>query len=292
MKAPLPDAAAGEDEPPARPLKVDRARPQLFSFSFKPSEADPAVSARDLTQLAQLDTRVAARGKLVVVLAGVSSDPGPTSLVEYAARQGFHAFAVAYQNDFNPSTQSDPAFFGAARFEAFDGVDRTPLLTVSRPDCVEVRVARALAHLQGRHPGGDWTFYLRADGQVRWSDVIFTGHSHGATSAAAYGKLRRLHRAVSLAGPRDTNPVTATWFALPSATPIDRFYAFTGTEDDQYPDHQKAMEAMGYVGTLVNVGQAAPPYGGSHRLAYPGGHGDAIDCERFAAACGYMFGVP
>jgi hypothetical protein len=79
---------------------------------------------------------------------------------------------------------------------------------------------------------------------------------------------------------------------MPSATPIDRFYGFTGTGDAQYQDHQKAFQAMGYVGTLVNVGSAMPPYGGSHRLAYSGGHGDAIDCGSYADACKYMFGVP
>jgi hypothetical protein len=43
--------------------------------------------------------------------------------------------------------------------------------------------------------------------------------------------VRRVDRVVSFAGPRDTNPVVATWLSMPSATPIDRFYGFTGTDD-------------------------------------------------------------
>jgi hypothetical protein len=94
-----------------------------------------------------------------------------------------------------------------------------------------------------------------------------------------------------MSGPRDTNPVVATWLSQPSATPIDRLFGFTGTLDPQYPDHIKAMEAMNYLGTLTDVATHAPPYGGSHRLQYPAGHNDSIDCERFEPACLTMLGV-
>jgi hypothetical protein len=290
---PARDAApVNADQTPDRPLAVDRSAPQRYTFTFKPSEADPQARLRDEPQLAVFDSGASRlQGKLVVTLSGVNSPPGPLEVANYAASLGFHAFAVAYQNAINPSTQDDPAFFGQLRFEAFDGMDRTPAIDVGRPDCVEVRVARALAYLQGKNAAGDWAYYLQRDGSVRWSDVIFIGHSHEASSAAAYGKLRRLWRAVSLSGPRDTNPVTATWLSLPSLTPIDRFYAFTGIADDQHPDHLRAMEVMGYPGTLTDVETGAAPWAGSHRLEYEGGHNDSIDCTRYDAACKYMLGA-
>jgi hypothetical protein len=34
-----------------------------------------------------------------------------------------------------------------------------------------------------------------------------------------------------------------------------------------------------------------PPYGGSHRLRYNGGHGGSADCGAYAAVCKYMLGV-
>jgi len=271
-------------------LLLAQSSPDVHSFTFTPKDADPAASDRNLPQLARRDGSVPARRKLVVVLAGANNPPGPEKLVAYAASHGFHVFAVAYKNDVSP-VQNDPGFFGNLRLEAFDGTDRTPAVTVTRPDCVEVRTAKALAYLQKRDAAGKWSGYLDRDGQVRWSDVIFAGHSHGASSAAVYAKVRRVDRVISFAGPRDTNPVTATWLSMKSATPIDRFYGFTGTDDPQYPDHQKAFEVMGYRGALVNVGDARPPYGGSHRLAYTGGHGDAIDCARFADACKVLFGI-
>lgn len=288
-----PRATEPGDTPPDRPLMVDVARPQVFTFKFKPSEADPAASRRDETQTASVDTGAKPhRGKLVVTLSGVGGGPGPLNLVGFAAGLGFHAFAVAYENSVNPSGQSDPKFFGNMRYEQFDGMDRTPAITVSRADSVEVRVGKALAYLQMKNPAGDWAYFLDKSGGVRWSDVIFIGHSHGATSAAAYAKLRRVWRAISLAGPRDTRPVTATWFADPSATPLDRYYAFTGAGDGQHGDHIKAMDAMKYIGALTEVAGATPPFGGTHRLKSTGGHGDPADCDgKHREVCKYMMGV-
>jgi hypothetical protein len=284
------DGAVSGDELPGRPLKVDTANAQLYTIKFKPSDADPATVGNDDVQTAEIDTRVAPRGKLVVALSGVGNPPGPISVTDYAAALGFHAFAIAYENGFNPSTQSDPNAAGDSRQEEFDGRDHTKVITVARPDCVEVRVQKALAYLATKNAPGDWSYYLNED-QVRWSDVIFIGHSHGATSAAYYAKIRRVWRAISLSGPRDTNPVVATWLTMPSLTPIDRYYGFTGTGDDQHPDHLKAMEIMQYIGSVVDVGKAAAPYGGSHRLQYQGGHGDSTNCKNFDAACKYMLGA-
>ena len=81
---------------------------------------------------------------------------------------------------------------------------------MARPDSVDVRIAKALAYLQQQDSDGRWTQFLDRDGQVRWPDVVLTGHSHGASSAAVYAKVRRVDRVVSFAGPRDTNPVVAT----------------------------------------------------------------------------------
>jgi hypothetical protein len=146
--------------------------------------------------------------------------------------------------------------------------------------------------LQTKNPQGDWAYYLQKNGEVRWSDVIFIGHSHGATSSAAFAHLKRVWRAISLSGPRDTNPVVATWLTMPTPTPIERYYGFTGTGDAQHQDHIKAMEAAKYIGTLTSVEGAQPPYGGSHRLRYSGGHGGSADCSgAYAPVCKYMLGL-
>jgi hypothetical protein len=282
----------GGDEIAPRPLMVDKTNPQLYTIRFKPSDADPTVSTNDAEQTAYFDTRVAQiRGKLVVTLSGTGNPPGPLGLTSYAASLGFHSFAVAYHNGWDPSSQSNPDFFGQGRFDEFDGMGRQKSFTVPRSESVEVRVSKALAYLQSKNAQGDWGYYLDNSGQVRWSDVIFFGQSHGATSAAAYAKLRRVSRAVSMSGPRDTNPVVAAWLTLPSPTPIDRYYGFTGTQDSQHPDHLKAMQVMGYLGQVVDITQAMPPYADSHRLQYDGAHTDDLTCMPFPVACQYLLGT-
>jgi hypothetical protein len=283
--------ASGGDTPPGRPLMVNTANPQLYTVTFKPSDADPQASAHDDVQTALVDTTKPMRAKLLVTLAGVGGAPGPLEVAQFAATLGFHAFAIAYENGYDPSTQSNPDYFGNSRNNELFGMGRTPGIMVNRPDSVEVRVAKALTYLQTKNAAGDWAYYFTAGGQVRWSDVIFIGHSHGATSAAYYAKQLRLWRAISLSGPRDTNPVVATWLTTPSATPIDRYYGFTGTLDPQHPDHIKSMSIMGYLGTLTDVTMTPAPYNDSHRLQYDGAHGDSASCANFAAVCKYMLGA-
>jgi hypothetical protein len=283
------------DDPPDRPLNVDKASPQLYTTHFKPTDVDPASTGKDESQTALVDTSKTMQKKLVIVLAGTGGAPGPIGVASFVAGLGFHAYAIAYHDEYNASTGTDanPEVFTNSRFNEFDGKGRTPSqVKVPRADCIEVRVTKALSYLQMKNPQGDWAYFLKKDGTVRWSDVVFIGHSHGATSSAAYAHLVRAWRAISLSGPRDTNPVTATWLTMPTPTPIDRYFGFTGTGDAQHPDHIKAMEAAHYIGALTSVEGMQPPYGGSHRLQYNGGHGDSADCAgKFSAVCKYMLGV-
>jgi hypothetical protein len=286
-----PDPNAAGDIPPDRALAIDKTAGQLFTIKFKPSEADPATVDNDAVQTALIDTRAATiRAKLVITLGGTNNPPGPLGLASYAAGLGFHVFAVAYHNGYSP-VGSDPQFFGDARWDEFDGGGRNKSFKVARPDCVEVRVTKALTYLQAKNPQGDWGYYLTKDGQVRWSDVIFFGQSHGATSAAAFAKIKRVWRAISMSGPRDTTPVIANWLTLPSPTPIDRYYGFTGTGDGQHKDHIKAMEVMKYIGELVDTTMVKAPYGESHRLQYTGSHTADLTCAPFMDQCQYMLGT-
>jgi hypothetical protein len=291
---PPPPSGSDQDQVPDRPLNVDNKMPQLYMIRWKPTDLDPASTGKDEEQTALVDTSKTMQKKLVIVLAGSNGAPGPAGVTSYVAGLGFHAYAIAYHDEYDASTFRPPNadVFGNSRFNELDGMGRKPSqVTVPRPESIEARMAKALPYLQMKNPQGDWAYYLQKNGEIRWSDVIFIGHSHGATSSAAYAKLHRVWRAISLSGPRDTNPVIATWLTMPSATPIDRYYGFTGTQDAQHPDHIKAMEAAGYVGTLTPVEGAQVPFGNSHRLQYTGGHGDSANCNNFAAVCKYMLGV-
>lgn len=70
-----------------------------------------------------------------------------------------------------------------------------------------------------------------------------------------------------LCGPRDQYEV---WQSLPSATPKERFFAFShvldmGWEQDHYPRSWQLL-GLNKFGPIVNVDQHAPPYANTRRL--------------------------
>ena len=303
------DARDGDSS--GRSIRVTATK-QLHQHTFKPSQADPdvnpATTFSDGNEVALIDPRaVTIMGKLVVTLGGSGSTAGYVGGVgNFVAARGFHVFAVTYFTEYN-IVRDDAAFYGDARLEVFEGIDHTEkfefaTVHITKPDSIEVRVAKGLAYLQGLYPEEDWGYYLNADGSVRWSDVIVSGMSHGASAAARIAMVRTLAGAVSLAGPRDnscgTDPAcatgtVATWFTEVPKTPLDRFYAMTGAIDAQHPEHLFAMQKIGYVGQVVDVDTSTMPYSASHRLKTTSGdHTDFCGVAKYQDACNYMFDVP
>jgi hypothetical protein len=282
--------------------------PPRREHTIKPSEADADVSFNDESQQAVVDNRAAKLvGKLVLPFGGAGATAGSvTAQGEFCAKRGFHVLAIAAFQDYN-IVIDDPDFYGDARKQVFEGVTYTTKgdfanVKMGPADGVARRTQRALAYLHERFPDEDWGYYLNQDGRVRWSDVIFTGMSHGASSAARFAMLVRAWRAVSVAGPRDNTctslnqddcgGVIASWFDEPPSTPIDRFYAITGKTDDQHTQHLFAMERIGYVGEPVEVESSTPPYGGSHRFVTEGGHEEFCGQAAYQDACNLAYGVP
>jgi hypothetical protein len=292
-------ANPNEDQMPWRELMVT-AQPDLYQFGFQPSDADPMAVQQNGQQVAALDTRVATLMKKLVVDIGFNCgeyDPWVTT-------RGFHFLAVDFLGvDEYEIVRGDADFYGDARLEALEGVNHTddPDVDINYHDSMAGHVTEGLKYLRDQLPDQDWGYYLNQDDTVRWSDVIMTGLSHGASSVARWGMVRRLSRVVSKSGPRDntcgTDPicamgVVATWFSETPATPLDRFYAITGTMDSQYPEILYAMEQIGYVGDPVDIGNTAAPYGDSHRLTANAGHEPFCGNAQYDEACNYMFGVP
>lgn len=298
---------AASDTPPSRPLDV-KATAARHEHSFLPSDADAEVSFNDKTQLAIFDNRAPKLvGKLVLPFGGAGETAGSLGgQGEFCARRGFHVLAIAAFQDYD-IVIGDPDFYGDARRQVFEGITRTTKgefanVKMVAADGVARRTQKALAYLHGKYPDEDWGYYLQANGSVRWSDVIFTGMSHGASSAARFAMLVRVWRAVSVSGPRDNTcaslnqddcgGVVAKWFDEDPATPIDRFFAITGKGDAQHTQHLYAMERMGYVGKALAVRGAAPPYGGSHRFIADGGHQEFCGQAAYDDACNLAFDVP
>jgi len=252
---------------------VDTSDPQLYETTFTPDEADAAATLVLGTQLAYLDTRVEPRGLLVVYLhgAGVPTTCGSTAHGQELASMGFHVLSPCYSSSYGVANCGDD--IEGCRLEAFEGVDHHSFIDITPPDSIETRVAKGLAHVQALNPEGDWTYFV--DGVApKWSRIIISGISHGASSSGVIGLHRSVSRVVMLSGPLDSNQA---WLTQPTITPIDRFYAFTHTADGQHAGHLDSFEAMGLLGDPTSVDGSSPPYGDSHRLitsaATSDGHG-------------------
>jgi hypothetical protein len=241
---------------------VDTSDPQLYETQFTPDQADPAATDVLGTELAYLDTRVTPRGLLVVYLhgAGTPSTCGSTAHGTMLAGLGFHVLSPCYNSAYGVGNCGDD--IEGCRLEAFEGVDHHPFIDITPPNSIETRVAMGLAYVQTQNPEGDWTYFVDGDAP-RWSKIIISGISHGASSSGVIGLHRSVNRVVMLSGPLDTGQA---WLSKPTLTPIDRFWGFTHTGDGQHPGHLEAFEAQGLPGMPTSVDGAMPPYGGSHRL--------------------------
>jgi hypothetical protein len=258
---------------PARPAA-------LIEHLVRPQDADPAADRWIADQYAALDAGAARAGKLVVYLVGANSKPSSgRPMMALLAAWGFHVIAPAYANDYpmrDLCERADPDqdCHGKARLEAFEGRDHSPHIAVSRPNSTEERVARMLAYLDWHFPREGWGAFLQG-GAPRWPAIIVAGHSHGASSAALIGKVRRVNRVVMLSGPFDNRSgAAALWTRREPATPNDRVYGLSHAGEPQHQGHLTNWAAMGLpaLGAVVQVDGGAPPYGGSHQLvtALPG----------------------
>lgn len=250
--------AGGSDPGP----NVDLSDPQLYSITFKPNDADPAATTKLGNQPAYLDTRVTPRGLLVVYLhgAGTPGTCGATAHEKELAAMGFHVLGPCYTSDYGITNCGND--IEGCRLEAFDGTDHHAFVNITPPNSIETRVAKGLTYLQSKNPKGDWSYYLDGD-KPRWSRIIISGISHGASSAGLIGVVRATSRVVMLSGPLDTDQA---WLKKKPITPSERFFGFTHTADPQHPGHLAAFESLGLPGKPISVDSAAPPYGSSHRL--------------------------
>lgn len=270
------------DTPPSHPLNITAAADRyVHDIQGKP---------------ACVDTRVpTVMGKLIIDL-GVDSG----GLYEFGCQRGFHTYAVSFTHC--GLTYDNREHNGDCRLATFT-------------DEIAPKVKAALEELTTAAPGEGWEYYLNDDGEVRWSDIGFTGVSHGAQSAARFGVAVRLYRAVSRSGPRDNQCGDGTiptedfdpaappydvncpdsdisaWIDDPPATPIERFFGIVGKMDGQYGDILFTMERMGFSGQPVNISTAPPPFDGSHRWYADDGH-SAFNDEPYWPALAIAWGVP
>ncbi|MFK7851727.1 MAG: hypothetical protein AB8D78_12185 [Akkermansiaceae bacterium] len=257
------------------------AEGQFYKFNARASEVDPRTTEQPEigfvfskngkptdTQLACVDTRVESTGRLVIWLMAP-----PQALFDRVTSYGHHAIQVTYPREWFSQMnklrkEGDTNHFSGLRLEAATGTDQTDLIKISKPDGLMERSYQFVKYLEKRNPEANWKQFLSKDGNgLNWEKVILSGASHGSTTSARLAKQVKVARVVMLSGPRDQ---TEIWQALPSATPKERFFAFTHTLDEGWKNHHYCRSwlllGLNKYGPIVDVDEATPPYLNTRRL--------------------------
>jgi hypothetical protein len=311
---PCIDGGYSDTDPPApRPINVTPGT--LFNGNFN-------------GQPMRLDKSKPIMGKLILLLGGICGGTGAGGIESFIDNYGFHMFSPATQTCVNSAPQMykdiiaktplDPEAnrqVGDARMELWDGVDRVNWVTVAPNNAILAETIAAIKYGMTADVGGDWGYYLNADGTLRTSDVWVVGYSWGSQTWAMISSYVRFGRVITTSGPQAEGFPNATWITTPvKATPADRKYMAVGfvsdypstTAIDIAPNTVTSMidttTAAGWIGPPMNVhpGDTGPftchhqfPMVGSNG-ASPGGH--TVFCTSqpgngWIPICKYLFDV-
>jgi hypothetical protein len=263
------------------PLKFNDPAPKRYELTARASAVDSRVQPHPEinyllekdgkpldTEQASVDTRVAPQGKLVIWLMGYNKD-----LFEHVNSYGMHAIGVYYARGWfdkfgKEPPPADEQFLGKIRLEAATGEDFSPVVNIPKPDGMMERAFQFVKWLAKQNPQGHWDYFLAPDGKgLRWDRVIISGASHGSTTAARFALHQRVDRVVMFCGPRDQYE---NWQGLPSATPANRFFAFSHVLDGGWTGghYCRSWELLklNQFGPIVNVDKTPAPYGNTRRL--------------------------
>ncbi len=252
-----------------------------FRHQVRASEIDPkAASYQEIgfvledekgkpqdMQHASVDLAVPSRGQLAIWLMAPNQ-----ALFDRINSYGIHAIQVHYARQwFSLCCQQRPVSpdcRGNLRLEAATGEDHSQEAAIAPRDSIKGRALALVKHLARKHPAGQWEQFLNsAKTDLIWEKIILCGASHGSTTAARLAKHTKVSRVVALCGPRDQYQ---NWQALPSATPKNRFFGFSHTEDMGWQEfhYQRSWEMLGLhqFGPIVHVDQSKPPYQNTRRL--------------------------
>jgi hypothetical protein len=305
--------SVGMDTPPVRPLNINMAAAANKQITFTAKQLDPmaGTSTPDTNATAQehgfVDTRKPKiQGKLVMTLGGIGTCCGQGGIGGFAVGLGFHEMAIAMQTKESSApdeykkvpeasrTDEQNRQMGDARMEAWDGKDRVSWLNINEHDSFAYRAALGIKYMQEQDPGGDWEYFLNADGTVRWSDVYLVGYSYGSQTLAVVAKYVRIGRGIATSGPVDEGFPNATWIKATSATPLDRMIALIGSSN--IDSKVTTTTSAGWLVPTVTVkaGATTADLMGGHVFILEGqGHSEmcAGDGGNWKALCQYAFGV-
>ncbi len=255
------------------------AQPQLQvqSYNIAPRTTDSRIDTALDDHFAFINRTATPRGRLVVFFPGTGAIARNYRLFPaVAANLGFHAIGLTYPNDETVNgrcgaANRDLECAGAIRGETLDGIDRTPLATISRANSIENRLVKLLQHLQRLYPQDNWTQYTEraANGDTvpRWGNIVVAGHSQGGGYAGYIAVVKRVARCIMF-GAMDYNVATrsmAAWMTGAKTTPQEEFFAMGHLRDELVPYSllsQEAWTAYGIpaAGATLNADSVRAPF--------------------------------
>jgi hypothetical protein len=269
------------------------AEAQRVSFFVAPQTTDPQIDRNLQNHYIAINPGAAAKNQLFLFFPGTGGTPfNQQEINNTAADLGFHAIGLNYPNDeavneLCGGANVDLDCYARLRLEVKDGIDRTNLVNVTRPNSIENRLIKLLIYLRTERPQENWRQYLIDDSTINWTRVVVSGHSQGGGHAGIIARFHPVARAVMFAA-MDFNGATggapANWIAQPNTTPnastADKFWGFSHRRDERVnflllANSVWTAYGMPPFGALVNVDNSSPPFNNTHSLT------SNIECENF-----------
>lgn len=266
---------------------------QRESFFVAPQTTDPQISRNLQNHFIAINRGVPPKNQLFLFFPGTGGTPFFQQEINNAAADlGFHAVGLNHPNDesvnelCNGAGNADADCFSKIRLEIKDGIDRSNLVNVTRPNSIENRLVKLLIYLRTQRPNENWGQFLLDDQTVNWTRIVVSGHSQGGGHAGIAARFHPVLRAVMFAAMDFSvaQSAPANWISQPNTTPNasapDKFRGFSHRRDEEVNftllvnTVWRAYE-MPPFGAVVNVDNFSPPFNNTHSLT------SNIECENF-----------
>jgi len=267
----------------------------LISFQIATNLTDPNIT--DPSDPTKPDTSqnfavtfntppITAKNQLLLFLPGTTAPAlGYQNIAKEAANLGYHVIVLNYNNTDSVASacvnNPDATSYEKVRLEVLDGVDRTPLITVTTANSIQNRLVKMLQTLNNQNPTQGWGQYLQGSTPSlqtpNWQQMVVSGHSQGGAEAAIIGKQYQVARVVMFAPGNDfstaSNAVNglAPWISKLGATSSDRYYGFKNTNDTatgvlSQTYNMWTQLGMDAYGSTINVDGSNPNFSQSHKF--------------------------
>jgi hypothetical protein len=220
---------------------------------------------------AYLNKNKPAQGKLVLFLGGICTGTGAGGIESFFHNYGFHTFSPKtdtcldggkvpqmYKDTLktNPMDPEANRQIGDSRMELWDGKPRVTWYTVDPSNVILTATIGMLKMGMALDAGGDWGFFLNADGTLRTSDVWVAGYSWGSQTWAMISAYVPFGRVIVTSGPVSEGFPNATWITSKSVagTPGDRKYMLIGFVNPYPSTNTNDNGVMGMVTNVMNAG--------------------------------------